>query len=301
MSDLIKIRRGTVAQLATYTPADGEMVYATDTNRLSIGSGSLVGGRGIGREVLAAARTYYVRTDGSDSNTGLTNNAGGAFLTIQKAVDVVSTTLDHGTYAITIQVADGTYTTGAVLNQHMGSGMITIQGNTTTPANCLVAVTTGRCFTCAWPSWTVAGFKLTTSGSGGSAIYATGNVSRLRVASIDFGAALVAHMQVENAALVDIASCNISGGAQYHHYLGSGGRFSSSVHTTTLTGTPAFSVAFHKCTIGSTANANNITYSGAATGTRYATDLNSVTMCGGSATFFPGNVAGSTATGGQYV
>jgi hypothetical protein len=61
--------------------------------------------------------TYYVRTDGSDSNTGLANTAGGAFLTIQKAVDVVQA-LNFGfnrTAQVTIQLAAGTYDEGLVL------------------------------------------------------------------------------------------------------------------------------------------------------------------------------------------
>ncbi|MFD2614506.1 C1q-like domain-containing protein [Paenibacillus gansuensis] len=53
-----------------------------------------------------AAVTYYVRTDGNDSNNGLSNTAGGAFRTIQKALDSLPKILYH---PVTINVAAGTY------------------------------------------------------------------------------------------------------------------------------------------------------------------------------------------------
>lgn len=62
---------------------------------------------------LAGATTYYVRTDGNNSNTGLTDSAGGAWLTIQKAANVMAagdtTIVGNGTFSeIVITKTNGT-------------------------------------------------------------------------------------------------------------------------------------------------------------------------------------------------
>lgn len=77
------------------------------TGRVSFPSGGA-------RDILTANRSYFVRTDGSDANTGLNNTAGAAFLTVQKALDVVGA-LDLSTFSATIWINDGTYTIAAPL------------------------------------------------------------------------------------------------------------------------------------------------------------------------------------------
>lgn len=78
------------------------------------------------REKLTANKTYYVRTDGSDSNNGLTNTAGGAFLTVQKAVDT-ALAIDMSIYSTTISVGAGTFAANVVINGQ-GNVRLTISG-----------------------------------------------------------------------------------------------------------------------------------------------------------------------------
>jgi hypothetical protein len=82
--------------------------FASGDNRYVTGA-QVAAFAGSGREVLLAARTYFVRTDGDDANNGLTNSAGGAFETIQRACDVISNDIDRNGQAVTVKIGAGNY------------------------------------------------------------------------------------------------------------------------------------------------------------------------------------------------
>lgn len=134
------------------------------------------------REVLTAARTYYVRTDGSDSNNGLANTAGGSFLTIQKAIDTVAT-LDIGTSYVYIYVADGTYSGSIVLKPVVGSGRVYLSGNATNPENVVINASANHALTVPYNAvapvvgWHVKGFELRNSGSGNTNVFLSDGAS----------------------------------------------------------------------------------------------------------------------------
>jgi hypothetical protein len=101
-----------------------------------------------------------------------------------------------------------------------------------------------------------------------------------------------------------IANYTISGNCQAHIMAGRGGGTmqASPAITVTLTGTPNFSWAFAVVNEAAVCRVYNITFSGSATGKRYEATLNGVLNVAGNGTnYLPGNSAGTTATGGQYL
>jgi hypothetical protein len=101
--------------------------------------------------------------------------------------------------------------------------------------------------------------------------------------------------------LVFTANYTISGGALRHWYSSVFGWIHCIGHTVTITGTPAFSGAFAFSYFGYM-NVSGCTFSGSATGARYYSGANGIINTGGAgASYLPGDTAGSTASGGQYV
>lgn len=256
-------------------------------------------GRG-GREMLSADRTYYVRTDGSDSNTGLVDSAGGAFLTIQKAIDV-AVALDLSTYAVTIQVGTGTWSAAVALKQYPGVGPITLQGDTSTPSNVVISRTSASCITAAsvQSKWVVTGFKFATTTSG-YAFALTNSVVDIGV--VEFGACASGGIDAEQQSIVTfLNNYTISGGGTRHWFSTTMSLIQCTSKTVTISGTPAFSTGFLVASRGGGALVSSNTFSGSATGTRYLVTFNAwADVAGGGASYLPGNAAGSTASGGQY-
>ncbi|MBX9829629.1 MAG: hypothetical protein K2Y27_32140 [Xanthobacteraceae bacterium] len=257
------------------------------------------------RDVLTANRTYYVRTDGSDSNDGSANTSGAAFLTIQKALDVASA-LDSSIYNITINVAAGTYNAAQSLKPCAGSGFITVSGAGATtiidpPAgvnHCFQAIAGGR--------FDLRNMKLQKStATTGHAIFAEGGSSLIQFQGIEFGAmdgggGAGRHIYANRGAAIAANGAYTITGAALYHFSASAGANIFCKQAVTLTGTPAFT-RFADASLGGTMRVDG-TYSGAATGVRYLADTNSVIwVVGGGASFLPGNSAGSVTNGGQYV
>lgn len=256
-----------------------------------------------GREILSANRTYYVRSDGSDSNTGLSNTSGGAMLTIAAALALVAA-LDTNGKTVTVQIQDGTWTVPVVLPSVQGVtgvGQLIIQGNTGTPANCLVNVT-GTPFsgTELYGSvWDIKGFKLQGTGNG---IQASSN-THLRFSNIEFGAITGNQINTGNRARISaLTNYTISGSALRHILNDNVSTVSINSITITITGTPAFPGGFMYTSKQSFTQALSTTFSGSATGPRMVIINSSFveTSSSASLTFWPGDSTGTWGSNSLY-
>lgn len=84
----------------------------------------------LGPPQSVADTTYYVSPTGSDSNTG--TSAVTPFKTIAKAVSLIPQVCNHN---YTINVAAGTYNEDVLIVGILGSGVVTLTGDTVNPAN----------------------------------------------------------------------------------------------------------------------------------------------------------------------
>ncbi|WP_181174577.1 hypothetical protein [Mesorhizobium sp. B2-3-10] len=269
------------------------------------------------REVLTAARTYYVRADGNDGNNGLANSSGGAFLTVQKAINAAAM-LDTSIYDVTIQIGAGTYDVGnigLIAKPCVGGGSVIIVGDETTPSNiklrttgtlsgnvaCLISQNLSTIYK-------VRGVRFESTATGNAfGLLAVGS-SRVEFQNIDLGTGLLQHLRAEDGGLlVATGPYSVSGSTQaggFHWAVVGGAVIRVQTKTVTFSGTLSFGT-FALATTGSIMFVNGNTFAGSAgsvTGTRYLSDGNSIiSTSGGGTTYLPGSTAGSETNGGRYV
>ena len=261
---------------------------------------------GDSRVRLTGPTTYYIRTDGNDSNDGSADTPSSAFASIQRAVILILQAIDTAGYDVTIKLADGTYTSGGayIYTSTYGGGAIYIVGNTTTPSNVVIstqydAITTTRNTGIV----IVTGVKIQTTA--GNCLVAS-NFSNLIFQNVVFGSA------PGNSHVYSLCHSNIWGTENYTISGGAGIHVNSAYRSTvniasgktiTLTGTPSFTTRFLHLQDHAYANFHTTTFSGTATGQRYMLYRNSGVLTGlgnGNVNYFPGSSAGANLYGSQY-
>jgi len=263
---------------------------------------------------LSEDRNYYVRKDGNDSNSGLVDNAGGAFLTIQKAVDVASA-LDTNGHTVTIHVGDGTYEESVILKPFIGYGQIAIRGNeldfnlvTVTPS--LPYGDSSACFRTYGYGTGVGYFNylldyLTLTAPIGACVSVSGKESYLWIGRVNFGLCQLSHMHASNYATINLSdNYTISGNASKHWDIDTHAEMYVYSSTITILNDPTSLTMWIDAKRFSYVYVSNPIFVNKAyvTGQRYNVESNSIVdLMLTSPTYFPGDSAGATDTGGQYL
>ena len=253
------------------------------------------------RERLAQARTYFVRPDGSNANDGLTDAPGGAFATVQHALDIVFGMLDLAWYDVTIRLGDGTY--GEHLRaaaRHPGTGRVIIAGNPSNPGATVIAGPSGGETVQVCDGAVLVLRDLELRAATNRTLFAE-NGTIVLAGTVRFGAAGAAHLHAQHngAILAGGASLVVAGNAARFAHAITGGAIAFEGASVSVAGR-AFATAFAAAERCGTVTCDGASFSGSATGKRYDVKLNGVIFTNGSASFLPGNAVGTTATGGQY-
>lgn len=146
--------------------------------------------------------TYYVRTDGNDSHTGMTNSAAGAFKTIGKAISMIPQVVNH---SVTVNVAAGAYPEKVELSGFVGRGIIIIKGDT--------VASTSRSIDTIWIyrneiQITLDGFNVTTATD--NAVYVEGSANVLLLRLNIEGATSAYNGILCHSSKLYVNTCNIS-------------------------------------------------------------------------------------------
>jgi hypothetical protein len=275
-----------------YAKSDGKLY------RLNAAGGESELGAG-GRIVLGVDLTLYVRVDGSDNNNGLSDSATGAFLTIQKAIDIAAS-LDLSIYSVTVKLGDGAYTVTQTIKLKAVTGVqsnIKIQGNPTTPSNVVINCTGDLFITSPYTDYLLKDFRINATGYGIRVTQA-----RVRISGLVFDALGGSGLLVYSRGTIrSEGNCRIIGSAERFMWLyGNSIAEFDTGFTHSVENNPTFSVAFAQIAELSVFLGYGTVFSGLASGKKYILNSNSVTSGLGTENYFPGSTPGTKGTGVIY-
>lgn len=255
---------------------------------LVVGAAQVEGLR-IGRDQAGEPVTLYVRTDGSNGNSGLINTADGAFRSLDHAMGEAL-----AYYAgAKIMVGPGSFSAGIANDP----GKVTIIGAGS------ASTTIGGVYVQAGQECVVSNCRVVSAG--GVGLSASGTGALIVAYDIEFGACDYAHALAGLGGTVDLDNYSVSGGSGAHLRAEPFGRIVCRGPATLLDNF-ALTDGWVVCNKG----LGYVDYDGGVidlaghtvTGKRY--DIRAGSVCntyGGGESFLPGSVAGTTASGGQYL
>lgn len=281
--------------------ARGDLTAGAIITLVGTGSAWLICGIAYSEVPLLGSATIWVRTDGSNSNDGSSNDASHALATLAEAFARVSRYAAGGSITIRLGVA-GTYAAPGVVS--LGYRDVVILGDTANQANYIISGSLSRLLSVANGGLTVAGVSINNAGGASFGVSAVaGGSLTLQYTSIT-GSSFTSHLVLSEGGPVVMqdgcilaASGAVAIGASNASQL----LFLSNL---TVQGTPAYSLGFAVASGGGQVQRgiSNPTITGSATGPRYnAGVLSYINSNGGGANFFPGNSAGTvSASYGVY-
>jgi hypothetical protein len=265
---------------------------------------------------LAATKNVYVRTDGDDANDGSANDAMHGFKTIQAAINYVTSNYNLQTYNVYIMVGPGHFGAFQCVKYQASSGIIVIIGSgkdvtfiERTNGSLVLLLTSAGEYSIqeSTMQWTI------TEDSPGASIFYANSGSSLSLYNIkcvanelgvtSAGSTLAAIRasggKIRNSSGCEMQCNGLTSGSRLLALMQDGGVYNFD-YDMAVSGRCS---VFERASNGGVFNvpATPPVFVGTMTGKRYEITGNAVVTTKSGANFFPGDVAGTTSSGGQYL
>lgn len=305
MEGPLRLASYTTVNLPSATGIAGALVYDSTTQEVKYSDGT---------NWIPLAKVSAIRIRLTQDET-FTVGTSQDYATMQAAWNDICANYDLAGFTVTLQLANQTHTGG--LTDHdpdpgfynrdgvspVGEGKVILRGDPVTPTNVVVDTSGG------WGVWMahgyieVTGIRLHSGTAAGSGLLAAWSGIIIAGAGVVFGD-MEEHMHASSGGQIVLTNAyTISGDADVHYNAaeGSGQIRADGSYTVTLSGTPAFANSFAEASGNSIIDLRSITYSGAATGTRFDISGNAQILTGtDDLEYLPGDGDGVITEGGYF-